>query len=606
MTIEGTIVLLILAGTLILFATEWLRPDLVALLVLGSLTLTGLVAPEEALAGFSNSAVVTVWAMFIISGGLAQTGVARLIGQQMLRLAGEEEPRLLLVLMLTVGILSAFMNNVGVAALLLPVVMDLARQTKRPPSKLLLPLAFGALLGGLTTLIGTPPNLLVSEGLEEIGLRPFQFFDFARMGVVVLLAGIAYMLLVGRHLLPIRDVREETKLLNGLELEELYRLDDNLFTLRVPPDSPLAGQTLHQSQLGAKVGVTVVGVVRDGISDLAPPPSKRLQAGDQLLLTATSTQLAELKAEGLLIVERQLGEPSLELNGNDGKRAAPTGLAELILSPHTTYVDKTLRQLHFREKYGANVVAIWRRGQPYYEDLGDMALRRGDALLVQGTHEQVKLLGAEPDFVVLQAELDQPLRVDKAPLAVGTTAVMLLLVLTNWLPIAIAAIIAASLMVLTGCLQMEEAYRAIDWRAVFLIAGMLPLGAAMDSSGLALFMAEGVQALLGGWGAVAVLGGLFLLTTATTQVMPNAAVTVLMIPIALTMAERMGVSPYPLLMGVSIAASASFLSPVSHPANILIMGPGGYRFADYIKVGLPLTLIILLLVVLLLPLIWPF
>ena len=218
MTVEGTIVLLILGGTLILFATEWLRPDLVALLVLGSLTLTGLVAPEEALAGFSNSAVVTVWAMFIISGGLAQTGVARLIGQQMLRLAGEAELRLLLVLMLTAGVLSAFMNNVGVAALLLPVVMDLARQTKRPPSKLLLPLAFGALLGGLTTLIGTPPNLLVSEGLGEVGLRPFQFFDFSRMGVIVLLAGVAYMLLIGRHLLPNRDVREETELPNGVEL----------------------------------------------------------------------------------------------------------------------------------------------------------------------------------------------------------------------------------------------------------------------------------------------------------------------------------------------------------------------------------------------------
>ena len=299
-------------------------------------------------------------------------------------------------------------------------------------------------------------------------------------------------------------------------------------------------------------------------------------------------------------------EPTWELNDNDSEQDAPTGLAELILSPHTSYVDKTLRQLHFREKYGANVVAIWRRGRPYYEDLGEMALRRGDALLVQGTHAQVKLLGAEPDFVVLQAELDRPLRIGKAPLAVGITAVMLLLVLANWLPIAIAAIIAASLMVLTGCLQMEEAYRAIDWRSVFLIAGMLPLGAALDSSGLALLLAEWIQIILGGWGAVAVLGGLFLLTTMMTQVMPNAAVTVLMIPIGLTMAKRMGVSPYPLLMSVSLAASASFLSPVSHPANILIMGPGGYRFADYVKVGLPLTVVIFFLVVLVLPLIWPF
>ena len=779
MTPQIALVLTILLFAIVLFVTERIRVDVVALLVLGTLALTGLVAPAEALSGFSNPAVVTVWAVFILGGGLYRTGVANIIGRHVLRLAGSGEVQLIFVIMLTAGVLSGFMNNVGVAALFLPVVMDIARRTGRPPSRLLMPLAFGSLLGGLTTLIGTPPNILVSDALRDYGLRPFQLFDFTPVGVIVMLTGITFMALVGRHLLPVRDPAKEFAGSSQIDLARVYNLQERLFVVPLPADSPLLGKTLAESRLGSVLGLNVIGIIRNGQTQLAPDPNIILQFNDRLLAEGRPDQVRELNNHQQLIVEKddlaverlvsteievvevglsprssllgqtleqigfrrrfgvnvlaiwrdsisqranlqeiplQLGdtllvqgsrthldklrdtpdflvsnaevaeiyqlherlmvvripsdstligktlvesnlgdafgltvlgivrqgathlvpeatmqleagdtilvegqledlstlrglqdleiEPETSLNLGD-LESDQIGMAEVVLSPHTTLIDKTLRQIHFREKYGLSVLAIWHEGQVFSSTLRDRPLHFGDALLVHGPREKLGVLGSEPDFLMLTEAAQEPVRLNKAPLALLIMVAVITPVIFGWLPIFIAAVVGATLMVLTACLTMDEAYRFIEWKAVFLIAGMLPLGIAMQSSGAAEFLAQSVVTMVGGYGPLAIMAALFILTAIAAQVMPTPAVAVLLAPIAINTARDMGISPHALMMTVAMSASASFLSPVAHPANVLTMGPGGYRFIDYVRVGLPLTLVVLVVVLLILPLFWP-
>lgn len=773
------IVFIILIVAIILFVTEKLRVDVTALLVLGSLVVAGLVAPEAAVSGFSNAAVITVWAVFILSGGLWQTGVANLIGKQVLRLAGEGEVRLLVVIMLTAGVMSAFMNNIGVAALLLPVILDIARQTKRPPSKLLLPLVFGALLGGMMTLIGTPPNILISDALRDANLEPFGFFDYASTGILMLLAGTAFMVLLGRHLLPLRDPIQAIPDQDE-DADEVYALREVLAEITVPAGSGLADKTLAESRIGRALGLNILAVVRNGRSQLAPVPEtilrerdvllalgrlERLQklseqqafivsetavdlwhlmpgpvgmaefeivtdspfvgktllqldirrqwnvnvlairrdghirrellqnvplaAGDWLLIQGEDGNLETLRQllgfrvldeaatsayqiedhllnitipensslVGKSLTESRLGRtygltalsltrdgqpelvpgPDTELAAGDALvvKGQPRNLAILrelqelvfnpnpdiqfeqltsgamqltqaMLSPFTTLSNKTLRSLNFRERFGLNVLAIWRGGRAYRSNLAEFPLRLGDALLLYGPRQKIKLLGQEPDFLVLHEEAQADFRVEKAPVAGGIMLGVIGVVLLGWLPISIAAIIGAVLMVITRCLDMDEAYRFIEWKAVFLIAGMLPLGIAMESTGAAALLANGMVQVVGDFGPRAVLAGLFLLAMVATLFMPNPVVAVLLSPIALSSAVDLGISPYPLMLAIAFGASASFLSPVGHPANVLVMGPGGYRFTDYIKVGLPLAVVLLVVVVTAVPLFWPF
>jgi di/tricarboxylate transporter len=779
MTAEIGFVLAILVAAIVLFVTERIRVDVVALMVLVGLALSGLVTPAEALSGFANLAVVTVWAVLILSAGLARTGVAGLIGRPVLRLAGDSEARLIATIMLLVGVLSGFMNDIGVAALMLPVVVDIARRTGRPPSRLLMPLAFAALLGGLNTLIGTPPNILVSEALRQHGLEPFHMFDYTPTGVVVMLAGIAFMVLVGRHLLPSRDIKD----LPGSDQSapgEFFGLQERLFVIRLPTDSTLANKTLAQSRLGAALGLNVLAILRPDQNQLAPGPAAILRPGDRLLVQGRPDRLAELRGRrtlvvvedhlaveqllsaelvlaelalarhsslpgqtleqidfrhrfgpivlairrgggvvrtnleklplqrddvllvqgtraqldalraeseflparrgvvqeyhleerlvtmrlpedstlaGKTLVESRLGdafglgvmgiiregEPRLmpdpeeqlaaddlllikgrpedlaTLEGLQGLELDPSpppslaelesehvGLVEVVLSPRTTLAGKSLRQIFFRDKYSLSVLAIWRQGRAFRSDLRDMTLHFGDALLLYGPRERLRVLGQEPDFLVLTEAAQELPRLNKAPVALLIMAAVLVPVILDLLPIAIAAVAGVVLMILTRCLTMDEAYRAIEWKAVFLIAGMLPLGIAMEQTGTARFLAEGMVDLVGGLGPLAVMAGLFLLAALASQVMPNPAVAVLLAPIALNTASDLGISPYPLMMAVAVSASAAFLSPVGHSANILVMGPGGYRFADYTRVGIPLTLVVLLVVLLVLPIFWPF
>jgi di/tricarboxylate transporter len=784
MSLDIVLVFAILGVALFLFFSGWVRMDVVALLVLGSLAVTGLVTPAEALAGFSNPAVITVWAMFILSAALYQTGVARILGRHVLRLAGHSETGLVVTIMLTSGFLSAFMNNIGVAALMLPVVMDIARSTKTAPSRLLMPLAYGCLLGGLTTLIGTPPNLLISYALEEAGYRGFGLFDYSPLGVGATIAGIAFIALIGRHFLPKRDnikdsrmesqkaletsyaleertflvklrqgsrlsgrtlsecrlraalglnvlwikrtgggtimdpgpdtlLREGDKLfvqgrkealkaisewkvilplqgdidtrklmtyrlniceaqlaegsgllhqklsqaalqkhlktnvlairkadriirhpfgeteigpedrlllqgppelirnleqqgqirekreLDRKELEEVFRLHEELFIMEIAEDSELFDKASEQTQLGGAFGLSVLGIIRSGDDLHLPRPGESFLPGDRLLVQGNIENLELLK--GLMDMEL-LSETS---PGAQTLEDEDVQMAEVVLSPRSLMAGKTLQDINFRKKYGLTVLAIWREGKANRTNLHNYPLRFGEALLVYGRREKIDMLSSESDLILLTESTKPVFRTHKALTSALVMGGLLIPVLLGLIPLAISAVIGVAFMVLTGCLRMEEAYRAIEWRAVFLIAGMLPLGAAMEQTGAAAMIAGGVVNLLGDFGPWGIIVGLYLLTSLATLAIPPPALVVIMSPIALQAAETYLISPHSLMMVIAIAATASFFSLVAHPTNLLVMGPGGYRFSDYLKVGLPLALIVMATVLLLLPIFWP-
>jgi len=376
-------------------------------------------------------------------------------------------------------------------------------------------------------------------------------------------------------------------------------LREHLFTLYIPPDSYLDGSSLAESRLGDAYGVNVLSLLRDDQPHLMPDAEEKLQAGDTLLVEGEREKIAMMAAFQDLQIDRETAVGLAELESER------VGLLEVLLSPQTTLVGKSLRETHFREKFGLNVLAIWRQGKVHRANLRDLPLRFGDVLLLHGPWARLTLLAHEDDFIVLSPEIRPAPRLKKAPVALFIMAGVVLAALFGWLPIALAAVIGGALMVVTGCLSMEEAYQTIDWQVVFLIAGMLPLGIALEKSGTARYLAQELIGVVGLWGPLAILGGLSLLTMLASQFMPNAVVAVLMAPIALNTALDMGLSPYAMMMSIAIAASTSFLSPVAHPTNILVMGPGNYRFSDYFRVGFPLTVIVLLITLLIVPVFWP-
>jgi di/tricarboxylate transporter len=598
---EIALTLAILAVTVLLFITEWLRVDVVALLVLLALVLTGLTTPTEAFAGFANPAVITVWAIFIVSGGLFHTGVANLVAQRLLHVAGRNESRLVALLVAAVGLMSAVMNNVGATAVLMPAVANLARQIRINSSRLLMPLAFGSLLGGMTTLIGTPVNILVSDSLRVAGLKSFTLLDFAPVGMTVLLAGIAYFVLLGRRLVPDRSTGERLAgALDEVDIVNLYQLGERLFRARIPAGSPLIGRALAESNLRQDFELSVIGLERGGQTQLTPDKMLILQRGDVLLLEGMVDNLVWAEATGRLDIQ-----PEVRLEDKD-LQSEVVGIAEVLLSPHSRLVGKTLTDINFRDKYHLTVLAILRDGRPRRTGLAELPLRFGDTLLVQGPRQNMRILQREADFVVLgDLDAEVTLRPRKATLAVGLLLVMLVPVMAGWLPITAGALLAGLLMVITGCLTMDEAYQAIEWKAVFLVAGTLPLGIAMENTGTARFLAKLMLDTVGSLGPMALLVGFYLLTNLLTQVMSNAAAAVIIAPVAIVAARQIGADPHALVMIVAVAASASFLTPVAHQSNVLVMGPGGYRFGDYFRVGLPLDLLTLIIALLILPLLWP-
>ncbi len=591
MTVEIAITLAIVLAAIVLFATERLRVDVIALLVLLTVGLTGLVEPDEVFAGFSNPAVITVWAVYIVSGALFQTGVADAMGSLILRLAGNSESRLVMVIMLTCGIMSAFMNNVGATAMLLPAVIGISRQTRVPASKLLIPLSFSSLLGGKMTLIGTPANILATNILTDRGLPSFGFFEFTPIGVVVLTTGVLYMVLIGRRLIPVRETADDPKATS--------RLRQYLCEVEVQPESPLVQKTLYETRLGADYDLTVLAILRDGKARVDLHRDSIILPNDHLIIEGEPESLIVAISALKLTGPFEDGVDLAELD------AEQTAIVEATLAPRSNMVGLSLGEAQFRDRYGFNAIAIWREGEVLTHRLRDVQLQFGDALLLQGPAHRLSALSEGGEFLVLEPVELSKKRTDKAPLAVGILALVLGLVLIGGFEIALAMVIGSVLLVLTGCLTMSEAYDSIDWRTVFLVAGMLPLGTAMQSTGTARYIADGLLGALGGFGPLGLLAGIYILAALVTQPMSNAAAMVLIVPIAVDTALGLGANHLAFTMATVIGAATSFLTPVGHKANVLVFGPGGYHFFDYTRVGALLTIFLLVVSMIFIPIFWP-
>jgi len=592
MTFDIGLTLAIIAAALVMFATGKLRVDVIALVVLLTLALTGLVSPTEAFAGFSNPAVITVWAVYIVSAGMLLTGVADLMGNAVLRLAGTSEARLIVVIMITCGVMSAFINNVGATAMLLPVVIGLSRRTGVPISRLLIPLSFSSLLGGNMTLIGTPANILGAEIMVEQGFEGFGFFDFVPMGLIVFAVGILYMALVGRRLVPVRHSPEDPA-------ELVRRLRDYLSEGEISPGSRLAGKTLRESRLGSDYDLMVISIVRGDRALTELHNGLRMEVGDILILRGHARGLLRAQEDLGLVIGPSPDEGEIELEVGD------MTVVEATLAPNTSMEGRTLQSVLFRDIYGFDALAIWRRGEIVTRRLRSLPLQFGDALLLRGPRQRLAALRDGDEFLLLEPVERQPVRSSRAPIAVGAMALVIVLVMAAGVPIATAMLLGAMVMVVTGCLTMEEAYSHIDWRTVFLVAGMLPLGTAMQNTGAAQYLADMLLDVAGGLGPMGVLAGIFVLSALITQPMSNAAAVVLMVPIAIDAALTLGANVEPFVLATVIGASTSFLTPVGHKANVLVFGPGGYKFFDYTRVGAPLTLLIFGALMLTLPIFWP-
>jgi len=623
MTIDMWLAVLILSLAILFFITEWLRVDVVALGVVVALMLSGLLTTQEAISGFSNPAVLAIAALFVIGGAVLQTGLAATIGKHILKVAGTNPARLTVVIMGTVALLSGFMSDTGTVAVLLPAITSLALSAGISASKLLIPLSFGSLLGGATTLIGTPPNIIVSDLLRANELRPFLFFDYTPIGLILLLAGIIFMLFIGRHILPATTPQQDVQRVETPEeLLALYRLPDNLYRLRVRRNSPLDGKTLATArwrdrfdvnvldilrplevQSSAKFGQTEILLNTNGHESITPKADTIFQTGDILLVQGSSTDISQLAATWNLGVQPAQAVDERTLISDE------VGIAEILLPPRSDLVGETLVAARFGSRYHLTVLAIHRPGVDGSLDLKSTALRFGDILLVQGPWKNIMALRKKRrDFVIMgepESMSIHPTRA-KAPIALVILLSMLVFIVTNTLSVTAASLLAALAMILTGCLTIDDAYEAVDWKSIVLIAGMLPMSIALERVGLVALVAQGLTETLGQTGPLWVLGGLFLLTSLFTQLLSNTATTVLIAPIGLAAAQQLGVQPYAFLMTVAIAASLAFATPVASPVNTLVMGAGQYRFSDYAKVGLPMILVMLIISMVLLPLLWPF
>ncbi|MGB7876093.1 MAG: SLC13 family permease [Anaerolineales bacterium] len=613
----------ILLFAIIFFVTEWLRVDVVALIVVIALMLTGLLKPAEAIAGFSNPVVLTIAALFVIGGGVLQTGLAATIGNQILKIAGTNPTRLIVTVMLAVAFLSAFMSDTGTVAVLLPAVISLAASARVSPSKLLIPLSFGALLGGAATLIGTPPNLIVSEILRESGAQPFRFFDYTPIGFLLIIAGTAFMLTIGKRLLPDHvSTQDLQRVETPEEIARRYRLPDNLYRLRVRKTSPLIGKTITEGEFGARFSVNIIEirriptertVVKVGETRLVrqaekpfsikPSAKTRIHAEDLLLVQGTSTDVAHLAASWNLGVQPAGTEDDKSIINQE------VGLAEVLLPPESHLIDKSLTDLRFGSRYRLSVLGIQRPGANEALNLKTTTLHFGDILLVLGSWDDILALRKRRrDFVVMgQPEsMLGPANRSKAPIAALIMVLMLLSMVGEVLPLTTTSMLAALLMILTGCLTIDEAYGFIDWKSIVLVAGMLPMSTALEHVGMVNLAAASLTNTLGLLGPIWVLGGLFIATSIFTQVLSNTATAVLIAPLALAAGHNLSIQPHAFLMAVGIAASMAFASPVASPVNTLVMGAGNYRFIDYIKIGAPMLLIGLIIAMTVLPLLWPF
>ncbi len=619
--IEIWITLALLGAAILFFVTEWLSVDLVALGLVISLMVTGILSPEEALAGFSSPIVITIAALFIVGGAVMETGLADSVSGKIIQFAGKSKSRLLVLIMSTVALLSGFISDAGTVAVMAPAIISISRKKSINPSKLLIPLSFASMLGGAMTLIGTPPNIVVSDLLAENGFQPFSFFDYTPIGLILLFVGILYIALAGRWLLPDRKRGKELQRVDSPEeLMEVYKLSEDLFRLRIRQGSPLAGKSLLESDLGSSYGVNVLEIFRaEENPGRTPIGSLRFLADEGPGSQKISTRDI-LLPDDLLICQGKLNDIShasavLRLGVQPAKSVDQkalvnneVGVAEVLLPPRSQMIGKSLVSSRFGSLYQLTVLGINRPGSDKSLSLKETALQFGDTLFVQGPWKNIRALASQrKDFVVVgqpEAMKGTPPR-SKMILSALIMAGMMVFLIAGWLPLATTVMIASFLMIISGCLNMKQAYNSVDWKSIVLIAGMLPMTTALQKVGLVQIGSNWVASILGGLGPIPTLATLFLITSLFTQVISNTATTVLIAPVALSLALQLGYQPQAFLMTVALAASTAYATPVASPVNTLVMAAGNYRFKDYAKVGIPLIFISMLITVLLLPILWP-
>ncbi|EPY3986281.1 SLC13 family permease [Klebsiella pneumoniae] len=603
-------VLSLLAIAVVLFATGKVRMDAIALMVIVAFVLSGTLTLNEAFSGFSDPNVILIAALFIIGDGLVRTGVATKMGAWLVSVAGNSETKMLIYLMLTVAGLGAFMSSTGVVAIFIPVVLSVSARMNTSPSRLMMPLSFAGLISGMMTLVATPPNLVVNSELLREGLHGFSFFSVTPIGLVVLILGIVYMLAV-RFMLKTDNgdsARDGRKRSTFRDLIREYHLTGRARRLAIRPGSPMIGQRLDDLKLRERYCANVIGVERwrrfrrvivnvNGVSEF--------RARDVLLIdmSASDVDLRQFCGEQML-------EPMVLRGEYFADQALDVGMAEVALIPDSEMMGKTVREIAFRTRFGLNIVGMKRDGKAMDGSVVDEPLQLGDILLVVGNWRQIALLAKRGrDFVVL----NMPVEVDdaspahsQAPHAIFCLVLMVALMLTDEIPNPIAAIIACLLMGKFRCINAESAYKAIHWPSIILIVGMMPFVLALQKTGGVDLVVKGLMDVAGGEGPYLMLGCLFVMCAAIGLFISNTATAVLMAPIALAAAKSMGVSPYPFAMVVAMAASAAFMTPVSSPVNTLVLGPGKYSFSDFVKIGVPFTILVMVVCVLLIPVLFPF
>jgi di/tricarboxylate transporter len=591
-TIEIGLVLFIIGAALVLFLFERIPADVVAMGVLVSLIVTGLLTPDQAFAGFGSSTFIMIFGLLILTAALTRTGVVDMAGRFILRRTGDSPDRLLVIIMVASAVVGAFMSNTASTAFFVPATLGLAYRMRVSPSKLLMPLAFASILTSSVTVVSTSTNIIVSGLMTQYGQEPMGMFELSPVGVPVAIAGLLYMVFIGKRLIPDRTSADA--------LDPAYGVRSYLTEVMVLPESPLIGKSLAESGLGSDLDLTVIRVVRDKHDYMVPRADLTLDEGDVLLVEGQREEVLKIKDEvGIDIkADVKLSDPEVQ--------AEDLQLVEAILLPRSPLIGRTLKGARSRERYGLQVLAINRHGETIRRKISQIRLKVGDILLIQGSHSTISLFNEGNHFRVLEAVNGSRARPNRrrARLTIAIFLGALVAATLNLVSLPVAVLSGALLAFLTQCITPEEAYRDIEWRALILIGSMLALGAAMEATGAAEYLAGLIVNLAGHVNALALLTGFFILTVVLTQPMSNQAAAVVVLPVAMQTALQLNMNPRTFAMMIAVAASCSYLTPLE-PSCLMVYGPGGYRFSDFLKVGSLLTLVIFGIAIVLVPLVWP-
>ena len=581
---EIILTLSVLTLALIAFIFEWFPVDLTAIMVAIVLMLLGLVTPEEGIAGFGNTATVTVMAMFILSAGVAKTGAIQVVRDLLLKWGGKNTFQQIIVMGTIVGPISAFINNTAVVAIFIPIIEDFAKKQGVANSKLLMPLSFASILGGTLTLIGTSTNILASSLSARLGLGEFKLFQFTQLGIIVFIIGLVYIAIAAPKVLRNRHGGK-----NG-RLSEEYEIKDYVTEVVVARNSTLIGQTLRESEIQRKYDVDVLEIIHDGVHFPQPIADKKIRSGDILLVRGSKDVLIQLKAErGIEILpDVKFNQEKLETELNTGEEK----IGEVLILSNSRFIGATLKDLRFRQRRNATVLAIRRGEEVLRERLGKVPLRFGDLLLVQGPKQSFLGLQTSRELLVLEQKDVENLRIDKARIAIAICLAVIIVSAFNLVPILVSALAGVVLMVLTGCLKPGEIYGAVRWDVIFLLAGLIPLGTAMQNSGATEYLARPILFIGNNLSGYWILLFFYFITTILTSILSNNAAVLLMIPIGVQVAQTLDLNPFAVMFAVTFAASNSFMTPIAYQTNTMIYGPGGYRFSDFIRLGTPLSIIV--------------